>query len=368
MSESALETPESNLQTVVFEVVPADVCMKWLAAKISDAQQRVAIQAMAVSVGGRTTPVFDALEQKTREDRVDTRFIVDGYSLVFDDDQSTLLPTPRSHAARTAVGVLRDRLQTLGEAGSDVAVVRKYLRVGTGIQRLNPYANRNHIKGHVIDDVVALAGPNLLDGATAKYDFLLVTENKILADWWDAFTAYESQHGVPPSDEDYIVPIDDESHILVDVGTRGESIIYDTACDLLEADDVQKVCYVNQLFPTGRILQVLQDVQSRLGVEAVEVVTSHYEQFRQPARSSQRARQKNAGLTFYTAKETMPVHTKTLLVTKKSGEQVAIITSNNLDERGVMYGTAETALVTQNTATITNIREYCDAIPRQEFA
>lgn len=368
MSESALETPESNLQTVVFKVVPADVCMQWLAAKIRNAQQRVALQAMAVGVGEHTAPVFDAIEQKARQGDVHTRFIIDGYSLVFDDDQSVLLPTPRSHAARAAVEVLRDRLQALSEAGSDVAVVRKYLNVGNGIQRLNPYANRNHIKGHVIDDVVALAGPNLLDGATAKYDFLLVTEDKILADWWDAFTAYESQYGVLPSEKDYVVPIDDESHILVDVGVSGESLIYNTVCALLEADDVQSVCYINQLFPAGRILGALREAQFRLGVEAVEVLTSHYVQFRQPVHTSQRARQRNAGLTFYTAKNTMPVHTKTLLVTKTSGEQVAIVTSNNLDERGVAYGTAETAVVTQNAVTIANIREYCDAIPRQKFA
>lgn len=367
MSESVLEVPEDNTQSLVFEVIPSDVCMEWLAARIMDAKQRSIVQAMAVHDGSRIAPIFDALADKAGDSEHTSRLIVDGYSKVFDDDQSTLLPSSSSRAARRAVRGFCDRLSDLEDVGVQVAVTNKYLETGRGLRRLNPYANRNHIKGHAIDDMVAFAGPNLTDSAADKYDFLLVAQDERLADWWDSFTEHEYLHGRVPSDEDYAVPIDDESHVLIDVGTPGSSLIYDTACDWLGAEDVTHVYYVNQFTPTGVIAKRLGQLQQSIGEDKVEIVTTHYSHFGQPARASQAWRQRRAAFTFYTPEDAGPVHTKTLIVTKKNGEQIAMVTSNNLDERGVTYGTAETAVVTKNVATIASVKEYCDRIPRQIF-
>lgn len=359
-----LETT-TETQSAVFEVLPADMCMKWLTEKIGTATQEVAVQAMAVQLGERTNPVFEAMERALL-DGVDVRCIIDGYSMVFDDDRSIFLPTPTGREARVAVGALKHQLYILEAAGADVAVLQKFAHTGRGAKRYNPYANRNHIKGYAIDDMVALAGPNLQDNATEKYDFMLVTTNDTVADWWRTFTAHESKHGAPPSDKDYKVPIDEETDILVDVGNYNESLIYDTVCNMLAEDDVREVLYVNQMFPAGKILRLLDELQIKLGAGNVTVVTSHYAQFNQPAKALLWLRQKNAKLTFHTPKD-KPIHTKTIIITKNSGEKVAIVTSNNLDERGIKYGTAEVAVVTKNSASIQNIENYCQGIPIERF-
>lgn len=367
MSESTLKVPEDNTQTVVFEVIPADICMEWLADKIGEARHRSVVQAMAMQEGSHISPVFDVLARRAKDLDHTSRLIVDGYSMVFDDVQTTLLPGASARAARRAVKSFCGTLDDLQEAGVQVGVVNRYMETGRGLRRFNPFANRNHTKGYVIDDMVALAGPNLTDSATESFDFLLVAESERLADWWDAFTHHEYLHGRVPNEDDYVVPIDKESHVLVDVGKPGSSLIYDTACEWLEADDVAHVYYVNQLFPTGAIAKKLGQLQQSIGENNVEIVTSHYNHFGQPARASQQWRQRRASFDFYTSEGAALVHTKTLIVTKTNGEQIAMVTSNNLDERGVKYGTTETAIVTKNIETIANIKNYCDDIPRQKF-
>lgn len=365
MSDSITELIKSNVDTIEFEVIPSDVCISWLAEKIGTANESVSIQAMCMQNTGATVEVFDAMEAQAEKGK-NVTCVVDGYSLVFDGDNSIYTPGLRGLRARRSVNDFKTRLAEVSGNRVQVAVTRQFGSVGSGISKFNPYANRNHIKGYAVDDTVALAGPNLQPSVVDTHDFMFVAQSEKIADWWRGFVACEVATGEVPAGVDHEFVLDEETTILVDAGISNESLIYDRVYEMLQDESVSSVMYVNQMFPTGKMHQILNNLQHKLGADSVTVITSHYNQMSQPFKGALWARQVRSQMQFYTPVDKQ-IHTKSIIITHKDGRKVCIVTSNNLDERGVKYGTAEIAVVTTNFSSIKNVESFCDGIPIKPF-
>lgn len=365
MPENIAELAKTSIDTIQFEVIPSDVCISWLAENIRVASENVSVQAMCMQNTGSAIEVFDAMETQAKEGKSVT-CVVDGYSFVFNGSESIYTPGLSGLRARRAVNDFKDRLDEISSNGVQVAVTRKIGTVKAGIRTFNPYANRNHIKGYSTDSIVALAGPNLQPSVSDTYDFMLSTQNEKVADWWRGFVAHEVATGEVPEGVDHEVVLDEETTILVDAGIPGSSLIYDTVGSMLQDESVSSVKYVNQMFPTGKMHQILNNLQHKLGADAVLVVTSHYNQMSQPFKGALWVRQVRSPLQFCTPVDKQ-IHTKSVIITHTDGRKVCIVTSNNLDERGVNYGTAEIAVVTTNLPSIKNVESFCDGIPVRPF-
>jgi cardiolipin synthase len=211
------------------------------------------------------------------------------------------------------------------------------------------YSGRTHIKWCVVDDTVySFGGVNLYQKGIENYDYMFKVSDNDLADklideyhrlaradaGGYAYRSHSFMHG--------------EDTILIDGGFFGDSIIYRRACKL--AADAKKVTLVSQYCPTGRLSRILKKTNTQL-------------YFNQPANAT--------GLNKFVIKLGMMVsgsktlyqksrylHAKFMLFDMNDGRHIAITGSHNFSNAGVLLGTREIALQTENPDVIAHLKKF----------
>lgn len=285
---------------------------------IPKAKKRVIIQAMVVVWGGRTEAIIPLLEAALRRG-VEVRIVGDTFS---------------KYEARTAKIARRgahfnwqktlDIASQLRAAGAHITYV--------GTLGINPFRRRTHCKITLIDDTVyTFGGVNFSDSHFTYQDFMLELKDGQVADRLHHLIRDIEAGGRLP---DIIEPFGDASNLLFDGGTPGQSIIYDTACELVA--EAKTVYYVSKMCPSGRLARLLRR-------------TDYHAYFNRPELEGP---PENIAIKFDQARGhiinsytgSARLHAKFILTENADGSRHVITGSNNFAHRGVAFGTKEIAV------------------------
>ncbi len=217
------------------------------------------------------------------------------------------------------------------------------------------YGGRTHIKWCVVDDTVySFGGVNLYKAGIENYDYMFKITDKALADklideyhrlaradaGGYAYRSHSFKHG--------------EDTILIDGGLVGDSIIYRRACKL--ASEATNVVLVSQYCPTGKLSRILKRTKTQM-------------YFNQPSNAASPhslaiwfGMAITGNKTLYT--KSRYLHAKFMLFDMPDGRRIALTGSHNLSSAGVMLGTREIALQTEDPAVISQLEAFVEDIQR----
>jgi cardiolipin synthase len=213
-----------------------------------------------------------------------------------------------------------------------------------------PVAGRSHLKLAIVDDQVFLGGCNLQ--GTKSIDLMVGLKDKELADWLYTLLKRVQAKGnvhAAMANQDIRRPVDENTNLLIDAGTKGQSVILDSAIDLIDSAK-QWVLITCQFFPNGITAAALLRAKAR-GVK-VEIIFSHPtihgpigSMFHRGNMLRERLRVPADFFEGMLAKEDAKLHAKLL-----ASDQGTMIGSHNYVKAGVSLGTAEIALLSRDPA------------------
>lgn len=216
---------------------------------VSRENDRIAIMTMAFEADDPyTIRVLESLKAAVKRG-AEAHLNVDAYAQIFDTnylptgDIASLMPWSKQgrHFKEK-----REELSLLSEAGIVVTETNSPSSVHI------PYGGRSHIKGAVVNKNWWIGGCNLAD--TDNLDTMVGGYQEYTADFlYKTFRAIAECGSVRRAlgDEDIVWPIDEETDLLIDVGRRGQSEIYDRM--LRAADNADEWSILTcQFFPSGR--------------------------------------------------------------------------------------------------------------------
>lgn len=211
------------------------------------------------------------------------------------------------------------------------------------------FSGRTHIKMCIVDDTVyTFGGVNLYRMGIENSDYMfkindselaqkLVDEYRRLtrADAGDyAYRSHSFLHG--------------EDTVLIDGGIVGDSIIYRRACKL--AAEASHVLFVSQYCPNGRLSRILKKTPSDLYFNPPTNAHGLNRAVIAIAMFSSRLK------TNYT--RTRYLHAKFMIFTMPDGRKIALSGSHNFSGTGVILGTREMALQTENPQIIKQLERF----------
>jgi cardiolipin synthase len=308
--------------TAAPEVVLAPDYIPRILPLIQSAKKRITLAAMVVRAGPATEPVLHACIDAARRG-VAVHVVAD----VFGQHDMHSLAGVSHKIFKQQCAQTRELLNEIHALGGTVDWVG---RIG-----LNPYAGRYHCKATIIDDYVfSFGGINFCDDALGNIDYMVHVKNPGLA--------AKLSHTITSMPAlDIEVAIDAKNSFLYDAGKKGDSIIYDRACQLAAVS--KKVTYISQMCPSGKLADVLKTTQSvcyfnqpgktGLGPSSLAQLwdtwrtktVNHYE-----------------GDAY--------IHAKCMLFELNDGSKVVLSGSHNFSWRGVAFGTKEIALQSSDPA------------------
>lgn len=199
----------------------------------------------------------------------------------------------------------------------------------------NPFAGRHHVKAVVADDTVFMAGGINLSGASFEArDYMIEFNDHLMAD--RLFEALPRIAAERPESE--VIPVDEDSRVVIDGGVKGVSAILEVAIDI--AERAEKLWYVSKLSPDGELLGILKEkpadywfnsFSSAGGMDKLAIMID---------------RLKTDVENLY--KDNTNLHAKFIVGQMPGGNYEAIAGSHNFNSRGVSFGTQELALHTKS--------------------
>jgi cardiolipin synthase len=211
------------------------------------------------------------------------------------------------------------------------------------------YSGRTHIKWCVVDDTVySFGGVNLYQKGIESYDYMFKVQDSDLAD-----KLIDEYHRLARADTGgYAYRSHSFMHgqdtILIDGGFFGDSIIYRRACKL--AKEAKNVTLVSQYCPTGKLTRILKKTNTKL-------------YFNQPSNAKHLNRFAIKLGMFLTGnkteyKKSRYLHAKFMLFEMNDGRKIALSGSHNFSNAGVLLGTREIALQTENPEVISQLKNF----------
>lgn len=235
---------------------------------------------------------------------------------------------------------------------------RRLRRSGARVQWLGQsglfiFFRRTHIKWSIIDDVVySFGGVNLYHEGISNADYMFRVEDKTLAD--DLRAEHQRILAADRAGRGY------KSHlfgtlthtILIDGGKPRDSIIYRHA--LIYAREAEKIDFVSQYSPTGRLGQILRrhpDTQLYFNHwrKADDIFNRVLIRWSMTVNRTKTQYQKRRYL-----------HAKFMIFTMPNGSEIAISGSHNFVASGGWLGTREVALETTDPRIIADLRKFID--------
>lgn len=233
-------------------------------------------------------------------------------------------------------------IKQLEQAGVQVVMTNMPKRIWT-----SPFVGRSHIKASIVGDTIYLGGCNLSD---LHLDAMARWEDKQTADWLHDLLmkrAKQSQTILALGDQDIRHSIDDTHEILLDVGVKKQSIIYDEALTLI--DNAKEWLVITcQFFPNSTTAKHLKKAYDR-GVKVYPIFNnaSVHAPSRRPIQyaviKQEQLRNPSSFFETMTPKGSTYLHAKIL-----ASESDTLIGSHNYVTAGVNFGTAEIALRVMN--------------------
>lgn len=309
------------------------------------AGDRVLLAAMTLDPSVPTiTRVTDAMGNAAMRG-VQTTLEIDAHSFMVDENKRpgplfyhTTLPLKLSgfHAE------LNDRLQQLRESGAEVAITNPPAR-----RFMSPFAGRSHIKASIINDTVYLGGCNL---ATLHLDEMVRWHDPQTANW--LYDLLQERVNNPSSlsvfgTKDLHHTVDEATDIILDVGIKRQSAIYEQALKII--DDAEDWLVLScQFFPNSTTAEHLR-LAAKRGVRVMPVF-NHYSahpsmhaHLQHAVTARERLRMPHSFFETELPKGQTYLHAKVLATEKE-----AMIGSHNYVPSGVNFGTAEIAMYSRN--------------------
>lgn len=302
---------------------------------ISRAKKRVLFLSMVVADDPTTDRLVDELSAAA-ERGVDVHVAADIFT--YGELGGFFLPTRYRSRQSRATTRLSKRLTRSGA---------KFTWLGRSHTTI--FSGRTHIKLCVIDDIVySFGGVNLYQKGIENSDYMFKIVDGQLADT----LVHEYQRLVRADAGDYSYRSHSFTHgddtVLIDGGMFGDSIIYRRACKL--ASEARHVTLVSQYCPTGRLSRILHttdadlyfnppgsaDGFNRLIIRAGMFFSNH--------------------TTLY--KKSAYLHAKFMIFDMPDGRRIALSGSHNFVNGGVLLGTREIALQTENPQTIAQLEDF----------
>ena len=211
------------------------------------------------------------------------------------------------------------------------------------------FSGRTHIKMCVVDDIVyAFGGVNLYQSGIENNDYMFKVKDAALAE--KLVAEYARLTRADAGDYAYRSHsfTHQDSTILIDGGIVGDSIIYRRACAL--AAEASDVLFVSQYCPNGKLARILKSNKAQL-------------YFNQPSNAKGFNKAAIRIAMFFTGLSTLYtrsryLHSKFMIFTMPDGQKIALTGSHNFSGTGVLLGTREIALETQDPATIKQLEDF----------
>lgn len=305
--------------------------------KIKKAKNRISILSMVVADDPATDDLIDALASAA-ERGVDVEVAADIFT--YGELGGFFLPTKYRTKKSRETTMMSRRFKKSG-------VRFTWL----GKSRIIIASGRTHIKWCVVDDVVySFGGVNLYEKGINNNDYILKTKSQTLADrlideYEQLVKADAGGYSIRSHQFDY-----GSSKILIDGGVFFDSIIYRHACKL--AADSFKIRLVSQYCPTGKLGRLIRETNSEL-------------YFNPPKNANfinsiviKLGMLFSSNKTLY--KKRKYLHAKFIIFETYDGRKVAITGSHNFVYAGVMLGTREVALETEDPGIINQLESFLE--------
>lgn len=301
--------------------------------KIHAAEHRISIMSLILTDDSSTRELIAALKiAALRGIVVD----VAADSFTFSEFGGVLNPFKRHTKRSRAAQRMADEL---AKAGASFTWLDNRLK-------LNPFAGVTHSKWSVVDDTCyVFGGVNLYESGIRSIDYMFRLDDAQLAS--DITLQQQAIAASPtPLYEGYKA----KSHIgtwYVDSGKRDDSLIYDRAVEL--AGQATDILFVSQYCPSGPLAAVLKDK------------TTCY--FNQPRNASfltslmLTVDQMKTGLRSQHQRRQY-LHAKFIIYTMPDGGKIALTGSHNFSHKGVVFGTREVALETDDPEIIAQLEDF----------
>ncbi len=223
----------------------------------------------------------------------------------------------------------------------------KFHWLGRG--RITIFHGRTHTKWCIIDDAVfCFGGINLYDGGIQNVDYMLHLHDPKLAQ-----RLIDEQKRIQIAERtstNFSSVIHEYDHftMLLDGGIIGQSIIYRRVMELTQ--QATHVTFVSQYCPTGRLAAAIKKRPSTL----------YYNQPLQAHGLNRMAIRIAQATTGLRSSYTRPVylHAKCMIFEFADGTKTAISGSHNFAHTGVLLGTREVALETQDPTIIAHLEQF----------
>jgi phosphatidylserine/phosphatidylglycerophosphate/cardiolipin synthase-like enzyme len=218
-----------------------------------------------------------------------------------------------------------------------------------GASQVNPFAGRHHAKAVIVDDCAYIGGGVNLTGDSFKTrDFMLRFDDPTLAQ-----TLFEAlPRAALEREGDHIVYSDGSMEVLLDAGSRGESLIYDRLCQL--AQQATRVWCISRFAPDGKLVRLLQqkDTQywynSLTSADPFGKLAIFIDQMKVKVTNNYK------GAAF--------LHAKFCVFQLPDGHYEAISGSHNFNSRGVTFGTQELAIHTKDQVLCAQLIDFAASL------
>lgn len=225
----------------------------------------------------------------------------------------------------------------------------KFLWLGKGHTTL--FNGRTHSKWCVVDDdCFVFGGVNMYQkGVLDQADYMFHIKNNRLADR----LVYEQSRIVKAERTSTNYPSVtyelEGNSVLIDGGIIAHSVIYHRATEL--AKDAKYILYVSQYCPTGKLSRIFKK-------KNVSLYFNHPEKADLLNGILIKINMLTSGFkTLYSNKKPY-LHAKFIIFTMKDGSKVAITGSHNFAYTGVLFGTREIALETNDPSIISQLESF----------
>lgn len=239
---------------------------------------------------------------------------------------------------------LSTTLQQLHDSGAEVAITNPPAR-----RYMSPFSGRSHIKASIINNTVYLGGCNL---ATLHLDEMVRWQDTQTANWLYGLLrkrVHEPSSLLAFGTQDMRHTIDETTDIILDVGVKRQSAIYEQALAVI--DDASDWLVIScQFFPNSTTAKHLRAAAKR-GVRVIPVF-NHYSahsplhtHLQHAVTARERLRMPRSFFETELAKGQTYLHAKVLATEKE-----AMVGSHNYVPSGVNFGTAEIAMHSKDPA------------------
>ena len=220
-----------------------------------------------------------------------------------------------------------------------------------GSGHITMYHGRTHSKWCVADDTVfTFGGVNLYEEGVLNTDYVFKLKDAKLA-----ARIVEEQERIQKAENrttNYLSTVYEHEgmKVLFDGGIIGQSVIYKRAVELCR--QASHVTFVSQYCPTGKLASALKNKPSTiyfnrpLQAEGLNRIVIRLAQFFTRIRTS------------YT--KARYLHAKFIIFTMADGKKIAITGSHNFAHTGVLLGTREIALETDDPKIISQLEKFIE--------